>query len=382
VPCLFVKDLQLTNFRNFKKETVHFKAGLTVVQGANAQGKSNLLEAIYHLCLGKSFRALRESDMVSWNKPFYFLQGNIVFKKRIHRVEVGYELEKRRKVSKINGVLLQKGENFNFCPVVFFAPDDLDLIRRGPEERRNFLDREIGQLSFFYRDCLQRYKKALRQKNRLLKINRLQKKVSRELFVPWNKQITYFGSRILQQRARILSTWGQFASRNFAHLFEQEKENILTLEYHPGVFIKAEAMDNLRGIEREMEMQIASAEQEEIEKGFSLVGIHKDDFSFLLAGKEARRFASQGQQRSAIISLKAAQIQFYSRNYEKPIFILDDIFSELDYTRRKQCIALFQEAQQTFITYSLHEILKESFLRQNTPFSLLKINEGKIETIN
>ena len=128
-------------------------------------------------------------------------------------------------------------------------------------------------------------------------------------------------------------------------------------------------MDTLKEIEREMEIQIARAEQEESEKGFSLVGIHKDDFSFLMGGKEARRFASQGQQRSAIISLKAAQIQFYSRNFEKPIFILDDIFSELDHTRRKQCLLLFQEAQQTFISFSLNEILKESFRPKYTVFT-------------
>ena len=115
---MFVKDLQLINFRNLKKETVHFKAGLTVVQGANGQGKSNFLEAIYHLCLGKSFRTLKESDMVCWNKPYYFLHGNIFFKKRLFKVEVGYEQE-NRKVAKINGVLMQKGESLNFNPVVF-----------------------------------------------------------------------------------------------------------------------------------------------------------------------------------------------------------------------------------------------------------------------
>lgn len=379
---MFIKDLQLTNFRNFRKEMVRFKPGLTILQGANAQGKSNLLEAIYHLCLGKSFRAFRESDMILWNKPYYFLQGNIVFKNRIHKVEIGYEVGKRRKVCKINGILLQKGEDFDFCPVVFFSPDDLDLIKRGPEERRGFLDREIGQLSAFYRDCLQRYRKALRQKNSLLKINKLKKKVDRGLFTPWNKQIIYFGSRILQQRARLLSIWGQFAAKNFAHLFGQGKNSTLMLEYHPGVTIDPEIMNNLQEIENEMALQIDRATHQESEKGFSLVGIHKDDFTFLLGGKEAKRFASQGQQRSAIISLKAAQIQFYSKNYEKPIFILDDIFSELDYTRRKQCIALFQEAQQIFITHTLHEVLKDSFLNQKAPYSLLKINEGRIETVH
>lgn len=382
---MFVKDLQLINFRNLKKETVHFKTGLTVVQGANGQGKSNFLEAIYYLCLGKSFRTLKESDMVCWNKPYYFLHGNIFFKKRLFKVEVGYEQEKNRKVAKINGRLMQKGESLNFNPVVFFVPEDLDLIRRGPDERRTFLDREIGQLSLFYRDCLQRYKKALRQKNRLLKINKFQKKVNKELFAPWNKQIAYFGSRILQQRARFLSIWGQLASHNFHHLFKNdsdEKESmLLSLEYRPGVSINTDIMGSIAEIEREMEKEISRAEQEENEKGFTLVGIHKDDFTFLMGGKEARRFASQGQQRSAIISLKAAQIQFYSRNFEKPIFILDDIFSELDYTRRKQCFLLFQEAEQTFITFSLDEILNDSFIGQGTPFSLFKIKEGTIKSV-
>ncbi len=383
---MFIKDLQLVNFRNFKKEMLQLKTGITVLQGANGQGKSNLLEAIYHLCLGKSFRTLKESDMVYWEQPYFFLQGNVFFQKRLYKVENGYELEKGRKVTKINGRLLKKEEIFNFCPVVFFVPEDLDLIRRGPEERRNFLDREIGQLSYFYRNCLQRYRRALRQKNRLLKLNRMQKKINRELLAPWNSQLIYFGSRILQQRARILSIWGNLASLNFTRLFESKEDNmLLTLKYRPGIVIKTDYMNTqkeIKEIEKEMEIQISRAEEEEKEKGFSLVGIHKDDFSFLIGDKDIKRFASHGQQRSAIISLKAAQIQFYSRNYEKPIFILDDIFSELDDKRRKQCFSLFHEAQQIFITVSLNENVKESFLGQDTPFSLLKINEGTVETVN
>ena len=208
---MFIKDLQLVNFRNFRRETLQLKKGITVLQGANGQGKSNLLEAIYHLCLGKSFRTLKESDMVYWEQPYFFLQGHVFFQKRLYKVENGYESEKGRKVVKINGRLLKKEEFVKFSPVVFFVPEDLDLIRRGPEERRDFFDREIGQLSYYYRNCLQRYKRALRQKNRLLKLNR-QKTINRELLAPWNSQLVYFGSRILQQRARILSIWGKLAS--------------------------------------------------------------------------------------------------------------------------------------------------------------------------
>ena len=376
---MFIKDLALLNFRNLQREKLQFSKGLNVLQGANGQGKSNLLEAIYNLCLGKSFRTLRDSDMVCWDKPYYFLQGNVYFQNRLFSIEIGYDAEKNRKVTKINGHLTQKMEKINFCPIVFFVPEDLDLIRRGPEERRNFLDREIGQLSFFYRDCLQRYKKALRQKNRLLKINKIQKKINREIIAPWNKQLIYFGSRILQQRTRLLSTWGKLASYNFAQLFGTEKEKFsLNLQYQPGVCIQTEFLDNLKEIEKELEIQIARAEQEEAEKGYSLVGIHKDDFTFLIGGKDSRRFASHGQQRSAIISLKAAQIQFYSRNYESPIFILDDIFSELDDKRRKQCFSLFKEAQQIFITISLNENVKESLFDQNRPFAFFKVDNGTV----
>ena len=402
---MFIKDLQIVNFRNYSKETLHFKKGVTIIKGANGQGKSNLLEAIYHLCFGRSFRTIKENDLVQWNKPYYYLQGNICFEKKCYKIETGYEAQNSRKIVKINGQLLQKSENINLCPLVFFIPEDLDLIRRGPEERRNFLDREISQLSSFYRECLLRYKRALRQKNSLLKISKIRKnRLNKELLIPWNKQIIYYGSRIFQQRARLISTWGKLASDNFAKLFDKEimyendiddhkmhdnneeqplnkEENNLhlSLEYRPGILEIAFAENALFEIEKEMQLQVETAQEEEEERGFSIVGVHKDDFVFLLGGKESKRFASHGQQRSAIICLKAAQIQFYSRNFEKPIFMLDDIFSELDEKRRRQSFVLFQEAEQVFLTMPNYESLQKDIYGQ--PFSLFDVKNGKAEII-
>jgi len=396
---MHIKDLQLVNFRNYSKETLHFNKGVTIIKGANGQGKSNLLEAIYYLCLGRSFRTTKENDLIQWDKPYYYLQGNVCFENKNNKIEIGYEAQNNRKIIKINGNVLKKGININLCPLVFFVPEDLDLIRRGPEERRSFLDREISQLSSFYRECLLRYKRALKQKNSLLKISKIRKSIlNKELLIPWNKQIVYYGSRIFQQRARLISTWGKLASDNFAKLFtkdvwneslndkinENENEQNLnteiremSLEYKPGILERSFATNALGEIEREMQLQLEKAEKEEAERGFSLVGVHKDDFIFLLGGKESKRFASHGQQRSTIICLKAAQIQFYSRNYEKPIFILDDIFSELDEKRRRQSFALFSEAEQVFLTMPYYESLEKNLYRQS--YSLFDVRAGKAE---
>ena len=167
------------------------------MQGANGQGKSNLLEAIYHLCLGKSFRTLKESDMVYWEQPYFFLQGHVFFQKRLYKVENGYESEKGRKVVKINGRLLKKEEFVKFSPVVFFVPEDLDLIRRGPEERRDFFDREIGQLTIII-EIVCKDIKGLCDKKIGYEI-----KQAKQLTNFWRPGIVswYFGSRILQQRA-------------------------------------------------------------------------------------------------------------------------------------------------------------------------------------
>jgi DNA replication and repair protein RecF len=159
----------------------------------------------------------------------------------------------------------------------------------------------------------------------------------------------------------------------------EEDNLLLSLEYRPGILEGTVGPGSLQEIEKEMQLQMEAAEDEEAERGFSIVGVHKDDFIFLLGGKESKRFASHGQQRSAIICLKAAQIQFYSRNYEKPIFILDDIFSELDEKRRRQSFALFQEAQQVFLTMPHYESLEKNIFRQ--PYSLLDVKEGRAEII-
>ena len=169
-----------------------------------------------------------------------------------------------------------------------------------------------------------------------------------DLFKIWNKQLVYFGSRIIQKRALTVAAWGHLAARNYSRLFDAgPRLKIEYLSFLPGNILA----EQLEKIEEAYKAEIMAVSAEELQKGFSLVGPHRDDLSFLLDGREARRYASHGQQRSAVIALKAAQLQFYHQKNEKPVFMLDDIFSELDSDRVLKVIKLLSESKaQIFIT--------------------------------
>jgi len=371
---LFIKDLILTNFRNYEKEKLQFSPGICIVQGANGQGKSNLLEAIYCLCFARSFKNYKDSDLVKWKSPFYFIQGTVVLQNHPYKMEVGFEAEKRRKVVKVNGKV-DKGFSLeaNF-PIVFFVPEDLEMIRRGPEERRRFIDREISQISSLYRDYFNRYNRIIAQKNKILK-EYIHRKELIEMLHVWNKQIVHFGSRIIKIRNEMISVWNRLASRNYALLFQERQ--LLSIAYDNCLGIKEKTTD-IEEIESTFQNEIVKIEEEEMRRGFSMLGPHRDDLLFLLDGREARRFASHGQQRSAIISLKAAQIQFFNNKKEKPLFILDDLFSELDEFRMEQCFSLFEGAEQVFITITRKDNYLEPFLEKFTDFSFFNVTEGKV----
>lgn len=372
---MIVKNLRIVNFRNYEEQKLFFSSGPIVIKGENGQGKSNLLEAIYNLFFARSFRGSKDGDMVCWNKPYYFLQGTVYIQKRLYKLEVGYETKRKRKVVSING---KKGYSTPFAwPVVFFMPEDLELVRRGPEERRRFIDRELSQVSNYYANCLQRYKKALIQKNRLLKEKKYIDNSLKEQLYPWNKQLIYFGSRLISLRAKHLSLWNKMASKNFKTLFKKDKE--LQLEYNTICHDRGINSNNVEEVEELLEKMLEKHLLEELKRGFSMIGPHRDDFSFLVEGKEAKRFASHGQQRSAVVALKAAQIQLFSAEGEKPLLMVDDVFSELDEFRKERCFSLFSEAEQIFLTSTDVGKLPSMLLEEAIDYTSLEVKEGKIE---
>ncbi len=374
---MYLKDLQVVNFRNYKHQELTFKPGVFIVQGANGQGKSNLLESIYVLCFGKSYRTHREHDLVFWQSPYYYLKGLVFLEERLYQVEVGYEMAKQRKVHKTNGRAGRHLSSELLFPVVFFVPEDLELVRRGPEERRKYMDMEIGQGDPLYAGYLQRYKKALFQKNRLLKTRR--PGVSPDaLLRPWNEQIVYFGSRLIQRRGEFVRNWNRLAGEHYQRLFEHEPDLEIVYE---SLGCTCQSLGKVETVEKIFWEELSRVEGKERERGFSLAGPHKDDMIFLLNHRDARRFASHGQQRGIVIALKAAQVQYYKEMGKKPLFLLDDIFSELDEIRREKCYTLFEEAGQVFLTITRKEKYMDNFLTRFNNCYFLSVEKGQVKEI-
>lgn len=378
---MFLEKISILNFRNYEKVELWFKPGISLIKGENGQGKSNFLEAVYCLCFNRSFRQAHDADMVNWNKSYFYLQGIIHHNNYRYHMEIGYEPERRRKVIKVNGVKENKGVFYRDFPVVFFVPEDLEIVRRGPEERRRFLDRELCQSSAAYAADLSAYQRALLHKNRLLK-EKLPSAAIKELLQPWDKQLIQHGSRIICSRVAAVHSWHRLATENYNLLFNGLQK--LSLHYISSIVAAdfcGEMACALQEISENMFRQIKLREGEERARGYALVGPHKDDLMFLIDRREARKFASHGQQRSAVIALKAAQVQYYSETMGKPLFIIDDIFSELDEQRRRQCLLLFNEASQVFMTAADGQNLVDCHNNEQKISSFFYIGQGIIKEI-
>jgi len=293
-------------------------------------------------------------------------------------MEIGYEPARRRKVIKVNGIREKKGGLHRVFPVVFFVPEDLEIVRRGPEERRRFIDRELCQASASYTAELSAYHRALLQKNRLLK-EKISSTALRELLQPWDKQLIQHGSRIICSRAAAVQRWDKLAAVNYNVLFYGLEK--LAINYISSTVLAdfcAEGASAVQEISENMSQQIKLKEGEERARGHALVGPHKDDLMFLIDRREARKFASHGQQRSAVIALKAAQVQDYGETMEKPLFIIDDIFSELDEQRRRQCLLLFKEAAQVLMTVADGQNIVNCPNSTQNITSFFYLSQGKI----
>ena len=341
---MIIKSIELCNFRNYERADFHFHEGTNVLFGDNAQGKTNVLEAIYVGGTTKSHKGSKDSDMIKKNQNEshirYFVEKNgCTFKVEIHM--------KRGKTKgiAIDGLPIKSAkELMGLCNIVFFSPEDLGIIRDGPEERRRFMDMELCQLNKAYLYYLTQYKKILRQRNALLKQIQENKSLSQTLEI-WDMQLVESGKKIIELRDEFVTHIGEIMKEKHHNLTGGKEE--IRMEYKPNCSANS------------FEEKLFMNTDRDIFQGSTTVGPHRDDVLFYIGNQEIKTYGSQGQKRTAALSLKMAEIEIVEKiTGEKPILLLDDVLSELDRNRQNYLLENIKGIQTIITCTGLEEFVK------------------------
>ncbi|MCR4427004.1 MAG: DNA replication/repair protein RecF [Firmicutes bacterium] len=351
---MWIKSVHLTSFRNYREAEVSLDPGVNLFLGRNAQGKTNLLEAMYVASAGRSYRAARDAELVRWGDTCFRVACSVQRKPASVTLEVAYSLAGQKLVRLNASERIRAADLSSYLNVVMFTPDDLALVKGSPADRRRFLDLEISQVSPNYRHWLASYSKALLQRNALLKRATSSTRTA-DVLDPWDEQLVEFGSKIAARRAAVLDTLGVLG--RITHRRITGTQETLSIRYSPSVPLT-------EGSKAE---QIAQAFREKLEKlrraelirGMTLAGPHRDDVSFEIDGVDAAAYGSQGQQRSIVLSLKLAEVEFIkSQMGEHPVLLLDDVLSELDESRRGHLLSEVVGRYQALVTSSEPESVR------------------------
>ena len=336
-----VTSLKLNNFRSYSRLEMNFESGVHFFYGSNGMGKTNILEAIYLAAFGRSFRTREERDLISWQAESAQVELEFTRNQVSHRL--GVSLAGRTKRYSLDRQEINRRELIGELAVVLFTPDDLQLIKGTPAQRRGFIDSELSQGSRSYFRSLLQYHRTLRQRNSLLRLERERRGDGKDLD-PWDLQLAHLAFELIEKRKSSIEKMSQEA-QFYYHKIAQNDEDF-TIDYLP--LAKEDGSEFTK--ETLLELLLKNRQQD-IERLFTSIGPHRDDIRFLLNGKDMRRFASQGQQRTGIVALKLAEIEYlYQEKGQYPILLLDDLLSELDIHRRQALLSHVEEKIQTFVT--------------------------------
>jgi len=340
---MHITKIQLNNFRNYETAEISPCPGVTVLYGNNAQGKTALVESIILCCTGRSHRTPRDKELIRWEQPMGHVRVEVERSDGPHEIDLTLN-PSTRKIVKIGGRTLQKtGELMGHLNGVLFAPEDLRIVKDGPAERRRFIDMELSQIRPGYYYALQLYNRALNQRNSLLREIAV-KPAMRDLLDDWDAQLAKYGADIMERRRAFISLISQ--SAEISHREISGGAERLTAAYQPAVASEESGAALMDTIRRALKM----SRENDIRRGTSTVGPHRDDLALLLSGMDVRVYGSQGQQRTAALSMKLAELDIMHRELgEWPVLLLDDVMSELDPGRRRQLLRRF-EGVQTIVT--------------------------------
>ena len=358
-----IKRLGLKNYRNCSDVEINFPTQKTLIIGKNAQGKTNILESIYFLSDLRSPRTSTVSDLVQFNKSKFEISAEINKNETDIELDYFYTLDKKREL-KINKVKTTP-KNFKLVvKTVLFSTKDLLLLRGSPEDRRSWLDRAISQIYPAYDERLSKYDKIRIQKNNLLK----QDVVDEALYDIYNEQLVITGANIIFLRKKFLKEIGKIAAEKHHTISETEE---FTLNYTC-------PKNEIEEISEYLKQELADRRKEEFARRQSCVGPHRDDIEFKINGADATKFASQGQQRTIVLSLKLSELEIIKEKTGfYPILLLDDVLAELDDKRQNYLLKSIDENTQTIITSVDTLLFEQEFLNDVT---IYKIENGTVRS--
>lgn len=343
---MICRSIYVENFRNIARANVEFCEGTNVLIGENAQGKTNLLEAIYMTSLGKSFRQGNDKDVISFNSDYCYIRNSYTDDKRDMNVSMRIFSDRRAKVIEQNKVRIKRAsEMVGGFKIVLFCPEHLSIIKEGPAVRRNFIDVAISQIRPLYMRSLQRYSVILKERNALIKSavdNREQFNATVDLF---SEQLAREAAIITNYRIKYIDRLKEHVAVCFRDMTGDRE--IPSLEYISSSKLCEDDCRDVRKCEEAYRRLYFSHHDREIAADSTLWGIHKDDLEIYLNGNRARIFASQGQQRSLSLALKLAEGEIIKEECggDYPVFLFDDVLSELDSARREYLLSNLKDKQ-------------------------------------
>lgn len=399
-----INSIILENFRNYKRLELDFDDSRNIIVGENAQGKTNLIEAIYLTAFAKSFRTSNSADLISFGESQGRVSTYITSEDIEKNINIVLRSDGKKMIKKDGKVIRKTTELLNNVVVIIFSPDDLRIIKDSPDRRRNYINRELSQMRPMYYDALRRYNEALREKNALLKgyfnvkkktftradnlsLNDLQggaavtderspydnsRRFNEEMMDIYDRQLADAGYEIIRFRKEFVEMLSVEAGE-IMHKISGGRED-LKIEYKT-------TCDYVTGPEgREILFsQIFHNRDRDIYNGYASIGPHRDDIEFYINGKDARKYGSQGQQRTIALSLKLAEIRIARQMLdEPPVLLLDDVLSELDLDRQKFLVSEIDDVQ-LFITSAE---LNDEVIRDLRGGTLFRIEDGSVTRVD
>ncbi|MGT2911987.1 DNA replication/repair protein RecF [Streptococcus cameli] len=361
---MWLENLTIDKFRNYKQTKLSFHAGLNIFLGQNAQGKTNILESIYFLALTRSHRTRTDKDLLQFEENSLSVHGLV--HRSIGAIPLDIELTESGRVTKVNHLKQSRLSDYiGKLNVVLFAPEDLQLVKGAPAIRRKFIDVELGQMKPVYLSDLSQYNHVLKQRNTYLKTADTIDEVFLSVL---DQQLAEYGCKVMLQRIDFLQRLEQFAKEKHFDISNQAEE--FSINYEPSIrFTDASTLvDNYL-------TELSISRKRDLFKKNTGVGPHRDDFTFYINGMKAH-FGSQGQHRSLVLSVKLAEIELMKEvTTEYPILLLDDVMSELDNSRQIKLLETISKKIQTFITTTsldhLHDLPEE--------LKIFHVNNGQIK---